>query len=226
MQVVFDIRPEVVSFTFGLPPADVCTHLRDVGVTTVGTVTTEQEAKMAVAHGVNALVVQGPLAGGHRGTFDATAHPPSESLQELLAAIVANVDVPVVAAGGLATAADVAGVVAAGAVVAQLGTVFLLADEAGTNPVYRTALRDGEFTETVVTKAFTGRYARALRNRFVNEHDAEAPFGFPELALMTGPLLKAAEKAGDPHGMSMWAGSAFQQAKAGSVAEIMEGLFQ
>jgi len=224
LQVALDMRPEVVSFTFGPPPAEVCTRLRDVGVTTIGTVTTLQEAQVAEARGVDVVVVQGHDAGGHRGTFDATAQPSSEPLSKLLAAIIANVDVPVIAAGGLATAADVSGVMAAGAVAAQLGTAFLLADEAGTDPAYRAALRGRGFTETVVTKAFTGRYARALRNRFVDEHDAEAPFGFPEIALMTGSLLKASAEAGDPHGMSLWAGTAFQKAKAGSVAEIMEEL--
>jgi nitronate monooxygenase len=224
LQLVLDMRPEVVSFTFGAPGAKDCTRLREVGVATIGTVTTPQEAQMAVARGVDAVVVQGPSAGGHRGTFDATAQPSGRPLWELLAAVIANVDVPVIAAGGLATAADVGGATVAGAVAAQLGTAFLLADEAGTEPAYRTALGAGEFTETVVTKAFTGRNARALRNRFVDEHDGDAPFGFPEVALLTSPLLKAAANAGDPHGMSLWAGTAFQKAKAGSVAEIMEGL--
>jgi nitronate monooxygenase len=224
LQLVLDMRPEVVSFTFGLASAKDCARLREVGVTTIGTVTTVQEAQMAIARGVDAVAVQGPAAGGHRGTFDPTARPSGQPLPELLAAIIANVDVPVIAAGGLATQADVHGARAAGAIAAQLGTAFLLADEAGTDPAYRAALQGGQFTETVVTNAFTGRFARALSNRFVDEHDVDAPFGFPEVALMTSPLMKASAQASDPHGMSLWAGTAFQKANAGSVAEIMEGL--
>ena len=107
---------------------------------------------------------------------------------------------------------------------AQLGTAFLLADEAGSSPVHRAALQDGEFTETVVTKAFSGRYARGLRNRFIDEHEAEAPFGYPEIHYLTSPLRAAAVRAGDPHGFNVWAGTGFRAAKAGPVAEIMRNL--
>jgi nitronate monooxygenase len=129
-----------------------------------------------------------------------------------------------VAAGGLATADDVDRVVRRGAVAAQLGTVFLLADEAGTNPAHRAALRDPGFTETVVTRAFTGRYARGLRNRFIDRHEAEAPFGYPEIHYLTSPLRAASIRSGDPHGTNMWAGTGFREAKAASVAAIMKGL--
>ena len=116
------------------------------------------------------------------------------------------------------------GVISAGAVAAQLGTAFLLAHEAGTNPVHRAALKDPHFTETVVTRAFTGRYARGLRNRFIEEHEAEAPFGFPEIGKLTGPLQAASSKGSDPHGMALWAGTAFRKATAASVAEIIAEL--
>jgi nitronate monooxygenase len=127
----------------------------------------------------------------------------------LLAALTARVDAPIVAAGGLATPDGVNGVISAAAVAAQLGTAFLLAHEAGTNPVHRAALKDPNFTETVVTRAFTGRYARGLRNRFIEEHEAEAPFGFPETGKLTGPLQAASSKRSDPHGIALWAGTAF-----------------
>ena len=208
---VHDLRPEAVSFTFGLPTMGGCSRLQNAGITTVATVTTVLEAEMASARGAGALVAQGPSAGGHRATFDPVAKPDCQPLAVLLAALSARVDAPIVAAGGLATSDDVNGVIRAGAVAAQLGTAFLLAHEAGTNPVHRAALKDPNFTETVVTRAFTGRYARGLRNRFIDEHEAEAPFGFPEIGKLTGPLQAASSKGNDPHGMALWAGTAFDK---------------
>jgi nitronate monooxygenase len=224
LDVLLDLRPEVVSFTFGLPSADECQRLRDVGITTVGTVTTLSEARAGAALGVDALAAQGPSAGGHRGTFDPAAQPAAEPLDQLLAAVTAAVDIPVIAAGGLATADDVQHVLQAGAVAAQLGTAFLLADEAGSSPVHRAALQDPKFTETVVTRAFSGRYARGLRNRFIDEHEAEAPFGYPEIHYLTSPLRAASVRAGDPHAVNVWAGTGFRNARAASVAEIIKSL--
>jgi nitronate monooxygenase len=222
--VVSDMRPAVVSFTFGLPSARTCSRLHSNGTLLLASVTTVAEAKMAVARGVDALVVQGPAAGGHRATFDPAASPCDTPLLQLLNGIRADVDVPVVASGGLATADDVAQVLAAGAVATQLGTAFLLADEAGTHPAYRAALCDATFAETVVTRAFTGRYARALRNGFVDRYGKQAPCGFPQIGFMTAPLQAAAGQVDDPHGMALWAGTNFRLARAASVAEIFRSL--
>lgn len=222
LDVVLDLRPEVVSFTFGLPGAQEIARLRGAGITTVGTVTTLDEARLAVARGVDALAVQGPGAGGHRGTFDPAAAPASQPLDQLLAEVLDAVDVPVAAAGGLVSAADVARVLAAGAVVVQLGTAFLLADESGSSPVHRAALQSPEFTETVVTRAFSGRYARGLRNRFIVEHDAQAPLGYPEIHYLTSPVRKASVAAGDPNATNVWAGIGWREAVPGTAAEIID----
>ena len=219
-----DMRPAVLSFTFGLPSEQICSHLHSCGILLFASVTTVAEAKTAVARGIDALIVQGPAAGGHRATFDPAAPPCDTPLLQLLTAICVDADVPVVASGGLATADDVARVLAAGAVAAQLGTAFLLADEAGTHPTHRAALRDAAFAETVVTRAFTGRYARALRNGFVDRYGMQAPFGFPQIGLVTAPLHSAAGEADDPHGMALLAGTSFRQARNGSVAEIVRSL--
>ena len=224
LDVLLDLRPEVASFTFGPPSAQECKRLRDAGITTVGTVTTVEEANAAVDCGVDAVAVQCASAGGHRGTFDPVASPNPQPLSELLADVMASVSVPVIAAGGLVTADDVNGVIRAGAVAAQLGTAFLLADEAGSSPVHRAALQDPQFTETVVTKSFSGRYARGLHNRFIDEHETQAPFGYPEIHYLTGPLRAAAVRARDPHGTNVWAGTGFKSIRAAPVAEIMEDL--
>jgi len=225
LDVVHDLRPEVVSFTFGLPTSIEVRRLKRAGITSAATVTDLDEADMALARGVDVLVAQGPCAGGHRATFDPVAKPAEESLDGLLAALASRVRIPVVAAGGLATSDDVHRVIGLGAVAAQCGTAFLLADEAGTNPVHRAALADPEFTETVLTRAFTGRYARGLRNRFIDEHEDEALFGFPEVGMLTGPIQAAAVKAGDPHGTSLWAGVGFRKARPNSVAQIVRDLW-
>ncbi len=224
VDVLLDVRPEVASFTFGLPSAVECKRLRDAGITTVGTVTSVYEADAAVDCGVDVIAVQGPSAGGHRGTFDPVAEPNPQPLDELLAAVVARVGVPVIAAGGLVTADDVDRVIQAGAVAAQLGTAFLLADEAGSSPVHRAALQAPEFAETVVTKSFSGRYARGLRNRFIDEHEAQAPFGYPEVHYLTGPVRAASVRAGDPHGTNVWAGTGFKSIRSASVADIIRDL--
>jgi nitronate monooxygenase len=224
LDVVSDMRPAVVSFTFGLPSEQTCSRLHGSGILLLASVTTVAEARMAVARGIDALIVQGPAAGGHRATFDPAAPPCDTPLLQLLNRICVDVDVPVVASGGLVSADDVARVLAAGALAAQLGTAFLLADEAGTHPTYRAALRDASFAKTVVTRAFTGRYARALRNGFIDRYGKHAPFGFPQIGLMTAPLQSAARDADDPHGMALWAGTNFRQARKGSVAEIFRSL--
>jgi nitronate monooxygenase len=224
LDIVLDLRPEVVSFTFDVPDTDAIRRLRDAGITTVATATTSAEAELAVSRGVDAVAVQGPAAGGHRGTYDPTVRPATQPLSQLLAEVKARVAVPVVAAGGLMTAEDVDGVLRAGAVAAQLGTAFLLADEAGSTPVHRAALQDSAFTETVVTRAFTGRYARGLRNRFIEDHEAQAPLGYPQIHHLTSPVRRASVRAGDPHATNVWAGTGFKKARAGSAATIVAEL--
>lgn len=224
LEVVSDLRPEVVSFTFGSPSEEESRRLRSLGILSIATVTTVREAIVALRCGVDALVAQGPDAGGHRATFDPLAAAPRDRLDDLVADLLGCVDCPVVAAGGVATRRDVTRLREAGATAVQCGTAFLLSDEAGTNAVHRAALCDPQFTRTVLTRAFTGRWARALRNRFIDRHEADAIFGFPEVAMMTAPIQAAAVKLGDPHGVALWAGAAFQQARRGSAAEIVREL--
>jgi nitronate monooxygenase len=221
LDVLLDLRPPVASFTFGLPSAAEMRRLADAGITTVGTVTTLEEARLAAARGVDVLAAQGPSAGGHRGTFDPSARPAEQPLDDLVASIVAAFEIPVVAAGGLMDAGDVRRVRSAGAVAAQLGTAFLLADEAGSSPVHRAALQDPQFSETVVTKAFSGRYARGLRNRFIDEHEGDAPLGYPEVHYLTSPLRSASVRAGDPHAVNVWAGTGYRRATSAATAAII-----
>lgn len=223
LDVVLDLRPATVSFTFGCPTQDVLRTLAQHDVLTTVTVTSVAEARAAVARGAASLAVQGPAAGGHRGTWDLDETPDSSPLLELLAAVAAAVPVPVVAGGGVATARDVEAVLAGGGTAAQVGTAYLLADEAGTNPVHRAAIADRGFSSTAVTRAYTGRWARGLANRFIGEH-GDAPAGYPHIHHLTAPLRAAAVAAGDAQVAHLWAGTRYAEARPAPAAEITSSL--
>lgn len=226
LELLLDDPIPVVSFTFGLPDAAVVTRLREQGSYTVGTVTSADEARRALAVGVDAICVQGPEAGGHRGVFDPSAAPSSAPIDELFAqvrAVIGTSDTPLIAAGGLATARDAARLRAAGAALTQHGTAFLRADEAGTLPKHKDALADPAFAETVLTRAFSGRWARALRNGFTDRHP-DAPAAYPAINQLTRPLRTAAAGRGDTDNMSMYAGVNHAAAQAAPAAEIIAGL--
>lgn len=224
MRVTADVLESVVSFTFGAPPPDVVQRLSALGLLVSITVTSVYEAGVAIAAGADSLVVQGPAAGGHRGTFAPDMEPGTESLHQLLDRIGSAHDVPLVAAGGLGTAEDVAAVLRRGAIAAQVGTALLLADEAGTNAAHRAALKNPEFDATLVTRAFSGRYARGLANNFTRLLDHVAPLGYPEVHQMTKPIRAAAVQADDPHGTNLWAGSAHRKTRPGPAADIIASL--
>ncbi|HSS26172.1 MAG TPA: nitronate monooxygenase [Mycobacterium sp.] len=224
LEVVADVRPELVSFTFGVPSPDVIRRLGALGLLVMVTVTSAYEAGVAIAAGADSLVVQGPAAGGHRGTFAPDMNPGTESLHQLIDRIRSVHDVPIVAAGGLGTAEDVAGVLRRGAVAAQVGTALLLSDEAGTNAAHRAAMKNQLFGKTIVTRAFSGRYARGLENEFIRMFDNVAPLGYPEVNQMTLPIREAATDREDPNGMSLWAGTSFQKARPGPAADIIASL--
>jgi nitronate monooxygenase len=202
-------RVPVVSFTFGCPDRRVLDGLRRAGCATWVTVTTASEAATAAAAGADALVVQGVEAGGHRGSFD-PSRPGEIGLLTLLQQVRGAVGLPLVATGGIGDGRGVAAVLAAGAAAAQLGTAFMLAPEAGTSAAHREALRGDR--PTALTRAFTGRTARGLENRFMREHGAAAPVAYPEVHHLTAPLRAAARRAGDAEGFHLWAGEAYQLA--------------
>jgi nitronate monooxygenase len=219
LELVYDARPDVVTFTFGCPSARVLRQLADLGVHAGVTVTTVPEAREAVARGAASLAVQGPRAGGHRGSWQPDAVPDKTPLLDLVAAVRAAVEVPLVAGGGIHDAQGVRSVVDAGAAAALVGTAYLLADEAGTNPTHRAALQDPALAETALTRAYTGRWARGLTNDFIRAHQ-DAPAGYPHLHHVTAPLRKAAAAAGDKQVAHLWAGSSHAHAQRTTAAEI------
>nr|BEK64869.1 nitronate monooxygenase [Kitasatospora purpeofusca] len=213
-----------VSYTFGLPAAEEARALRAAGVFQVGTVTTPEEARRAEAAGMDALCVQGPEAGGHRATHGIADRPGEVPLLDLLAAVRSVTGLPLVAAGGLADGASVAAALRAGAVAVQVGTALLRADEAGTSAAHRAALT--EFETTTVTRAFTGRPARGLRNAFIDRYGPYAPAAYPEVHHLTQPLRAAAAGRGDTGAMHLWAGTGHRAARGGPAAGIVARLWE
>jgi nitronate monooxygenase len=214
-------RVPVVSVTFGCPSAADVEALHDAGCALWVTVTTAAEAVAAHEAGADALVVQGVEAGGHRGSFDEGA-PGKLGLLALLQLVSAATDLPLVATGGIATGRGVAAVLAAGAAAAQLGTAFMLTPEAATSPAHREVLRGGG--PTALTRAFTGRSARGIENRFMREHEADAPLAYPEVHHLTAPVRAAARERGDADGFHLWAGQAHALARPLPAGELVRRL--
>ena len=212
LELVREERVPVVSFTFGCPDADVVRSLQEAGCAVWVTVTTPGEARSAVGVGADALVVQGIEAGGHRGSYDPVATG-DIGLLALLQLVRDVTELPLVATGGIATGRGVAAVLAAGAAAAQLGTAFMLTPEAATSAAHRGVLRGGG--PTAITRAFTGRTARGIENRFMREHEDEAPPAYPEVHNLTAPLRAAARERGDAEAFHLWAGQAYALAPDG-----------
>jgi NAD(P)H-dependent flavin oxidoreductase YrpB (nitropropane dioxygenase family) len=214
----------VVSFTFGLPDPDVVTALQGKGTYVIQSVTSADEARRAAAARVDAVVVQAPAAGGHSATLTPDRIPKDNPLTALLSAVRSAVPVPLIAAGGLATPEDVAAALGAGAAAAMVGTLLLRAPESGASAPYKAALADPARTETVLTRAFSGRPARALRNAFTDRFTDIAPAGYPALHHLTSPLRKAATAGGDPDGINIWAGTGFRHATTDSAGDVLTHL--
>lgn len=212
----------VVSFTFGCPDPDEVAGLHRAGCDVWVTVTNPEEALSAQSAGADALVVQGFEAGGHRGYFNDGPDAEELGLLTALRLIASQVRLPLVAAGGITDGGAVAAVLCAGAVAAQVGTALMLAPEAGTSAPHRAALAaDGS---TRLTRAFSGRRARGIVNRFMREHDAGAPAAYPDIHHLTAPIRAAARAAGDADAINLWAGQAHALARAEPAEAIVRRL--
>ncbi|WP_435212148.1 nitronate monooxygenase [Streptomyces sp. bgisy034] len=226
LAVLLDNPVPVVSFHFGVPGAEVLESLRRAGTVTLVTATTPDEALAVQRAGADAVIVQGVEAGGHQGTH--RDHPETDctgiGLLSLLAQVRETVSLPLVAAGGIMRGSQIAAVLAAGASAAQLGTAFLITPESGANALHKQALTNPLFVRTELTRAFSGRPARGLVNRFMREHGPYAPAAYPEVHHLTSPLRKKAAASGDPQGMALWAGQGHRMARelaAGRLVEVL-----
>jgi nitronate monooxygenase len=209
----------VISTTFGPPPAWLVDAARSAGLEVWATVASVEDARTAVAAGSDVLVAQGAEAGGHRASFD-DGDDRDAPLLDLLTQL-RELGRPLVAAGGIVDRSTAAAARAAGAVAVQAGTAFLLCPEAGTHAVHRAALtRPGD---TEVTRAFTGRRARGIVNRFMRDH-RDAPSAYPHVHHLTAPLRAAARAAGDHERVNLWAGTRFAAAHAVAAHDVVVAL--
>jgi nitronate monooxygenase len=206
--VLDEFRPAVVSFHFGLPPADLLARVRGWGAKVFSSATTVEEARWLEARGVDAVIAQGVEAGGHRGMFLADDLTTQVGTLALVPQVVQAVKVPVIAAGGIADARGVAAALALGAAGVQVGTAYLLCPEATTSAVHRAALKSEAARHTALTNVFSGRPARGIVNRVVRELgpvSAAAP-AFPLAATALAPLRAKAESLGSGDFSPLWSG--------------------
>jgi NAD(P)H-dependent flavin oxidoreductase YrpB (nitropropane dioxygenase family) len=219
LAALIDHPVAVVSFAFGLPDAQTVAALRRAGSEVWATANHPDAAVAAAELGVDAIVVQGTEAGAHRGgAYDADDY----ALLPLLRLSAARTGAPLVAAGGIGDGAGLAAVLAAGARAGQLGTAFLRCPEAGTSAVHRAALARGG--ETRLTRAFSGRRARAIVNDFLSAHEAAAPAAYPQVLHLVRPILAAARAAQDPSTVNLFAGQAHRLGREVGAAQLVEEL--
>jgi len=213
-------RPAVVSFTFGCPEAAVVNRLHAREIAAWVTVTNVPEALAAQEAGADGLVVQGAEAGGHRGGFVSDgSEDGGTGLLALLRTAARATPLPLIATGGIADGAALAAVLCAGASAGQIGTALMLAPEAGTAEAQRALLAAPGPTR--VTRAFTGRPARGIVNRFMTDHGEAAPVAYPEIHHVTSPLRAAARRRGDADAFNLWAGQAHELVQARPAGEIV-----
>jgi nitronate monooxygenase len=220
LDVVESARVHLASFTFGCPTTAIVDRLHRADVQIAVTVTSADEARLASDAGADLLAVQGTEAGGHQASFAKLAAN-DRPLLSLLDQVRETSDLPMIGAGGVMTGNDAAAVMATGAMAVQIGTALLCANEAGTSDVYRYALLEQAYPDTIVTRAYSGRFARGLANRFALEHDRNAPQAYPEVHHLTRPLRAAATLAGDSSIPNLWAGTGWRQVTAEPAGAIV-----
>lgn len=217
-----------VSFTFGHPIPEVVDQVHTAGKKVVLNATSPSGIQAALQAGADVLVVQGAGAGGHRASVPGTDDDAFYETEDLVRQATALTELPVFAAGGVAGAVDVSRLLAAGATAVQVGTLFLLANEAGTKETHREALTSLRDRDTVVTSAFTGRPARAVVNRFITEMEGRgesAPAAYPALHFLTSGLRKRADTEGNAELLNLWAGTGFRHAVSAPAGDIVRGLY-
>src|SRR5712675_656341 len=207
-RVLLDAKVPVFSFIFGIPPREVLEECRAKSIVTIGTATTPEEGAALQEAGVDAIVASGFEAGGHRGSFLRAAEDSLTGTFSLVPQIVDNVDVPVIAAGGIGDARGIIAALALGADAVQMGTVFLTCEESGASRLHRETLRQRNAGHTALTKGFTGRLARAIHNRVMEDLNRNGTeiLPYPLQRELVRNLAIAAEAAGRADLVPMWAG--------------------
>lgn len=226
LAVLLHTPPQVISFHFGLPTPAQLVALRQTGALLLACVTSPAEARTAERAGVDVLIAQGVEAGGHRGTFDPTVEPELSTLA-LTRQLVQTCALPVVAAGGLMDGADLAAVLRVGAVAGQLGTAFISCPESAASPAYRAALQQQPPLATALTSVISGRPARGIVNKFmqqVDQADRPAVAAYSRAYMAGKALVAAAQQVGEPGFAVQWAGTGLGRSRALSAAALVRTL--
>ncbi len=225
LEAVIEARPPVASFVFGPPPAAAIAEMKRRGIVTIGTATTVDEAVALEAAGMDLIVATGSDAGGHRVSFLRRAEESLVGTFSLVPQVADAVRVPVIAAGGIADGRGVVAALALGASAVQIGTAFLACHESNACEAHKAALTGPEARRTALTRAFTGRLARGLRNRAMVELEAAGEAApYPARAWFMSPLNQAARAAGRAEAMALWAGQAASLARRRPAAECLAAL--
>lgn len=226
LAVVIKERVPVFSFTFGSLASAEIERLKENGARVVGTATTVEEGERLQAEGVDAVVAQGSEAGGHRGTFLGDFGTSMVGTMALVPQMVDALSIPVIAAGGIMDGRGLAAALTLGAQAAQMGTAFLTCEESGAHPGFKRAVLEAAEDETAITRAFSGRAARSIKNRFLMEvgaHEQEIP-PFPVQNALTRDVRAAAQEQNRPEFMSLWAGQGLRLARTATASELVRNV--
>ena len=227
-RALIDAKVPVFSFVFGIPPREILEECRMKGIVTIGTATTPEEAAALQEAGVDAIVASGFEAGGHRGSFHRAAEDSLTGTFSLVPQITDVVNVPLIAAGGIADARGVVAALALGAEAVQMGTVFLACEESGASRLHRETLRQRNAKHTALTKGFTGRLARGIHNRVMEDLNRAGTeiLPYPLQRALVRNLTIAAEAAGRADLVPMWAGQSANLSTCTDVSEFLTSLVE
>jgi nitronate monooxygenase len=225
-EAVLAIKPRVMSFIFGILGAEHLKAARQAHIMVMGTATNVDEAQQLEASGVDAIILQGIEAGGHRALFSPTQADPEIPTQELLKRCAEKIRLPLIAAGGIMNANDIRLSLRHGAQAVQMGTAFLVCREAGTSAPYRQTLLASDGRRTKTTRVFSGRLARGIENRFMREMEQRATsiLPFPAQNKFTRDLRQASQQQGSPDFLSLWSGTGAGDLWTGSATDLIRQL--
>ncbi|MFJ7827002.1 NAD(P)H-dependent flavin oxidoreductase [Psychrobacillus sp. NPDC096623] len=224
IQVVIEEKVPVCSFTFGIPTAEEMKQLKQHNVTTIGTATTVEEAILIEKIGMDIVVVQGSESGGHRGTFLRGNEESLIGLMSLIPQVADRVSIPIIAAGGIMDGRGLMAALSLGAQAVQMGTAFLTCEESGAHPLHKDAIMQSKDGDTTLTRTFSGKWARGIKNKFISEmkeHENSLP-NFPIQNALTQSIRKASASQNIKDYMSLWSGQSGTLARIETVEQLVQ----